>query len=90
MGRGRWGHHTLALSSKRDQQGGGGAAHNCRRAADAAAPAGAAGTDRPLLHEAACERLRPRSPVEPPMSSSATVSVAATRQVVQSSPIAGH
>ena len=58
----------------------GGAAHNCRRAAYAAAPAGAAGTDRPLLREAARGRLRPRSPVEPPAPSSATVSVAATRR----------
>ena len=48
---------TLALSSKRDRQGGG-AAHNCRRAAYAAAPAGAAGTDRPFLREAGCRRMR--------------------------------
>ena len=42
----------------------GGAAHNCRRAAYAAAPAGAAGTDRLFPREAGCRRLRPRSPVE--------------------------
>ena len=49
---------------KRDRLGWGSCPlpHNRRRAAYAAAPAGAAGTDRPLPREAARGRLRPRSP----------------------------
>ena len=50
---------TLALSSERDRQGGGGA-HNCRRAAYAAAPAGATGSDRrPLMQPPAAVPTTP-------------------------------
>ena len=58
----------------------GGAAHNCRRAAYAAAPAGATGTDRLFLREAGCRRMRSRNPVEQPAPSL----VAASRSTRQS------
>ena len=56
----------------------GGAAHSCRRAAYAAAPAGAARADRHLLMQ--LHGCGPHDPVEPLALSLAAVAVAVARR----------